>query len=139
MNISPPSNVSSGFAAQLRSQQVARSAREDVSTESTRRTEALLPAALDRVEKSGTAQAPSRVSASDLQQKLQEAAQRANSYFEVTDTGLRFEVGKRTGRIIVTVVDRETDEVIRQIPTEEMVRISERMNELRGLLFDAEG
>lgn len=139
MNISPPSNVSSGFAAQLRSAQASQSARKDVSPESTRRTEALLPKALDRVEKSGTAQPPSRVSAEEVQQQLQEAAQRANSYLEVTDTGLRFEVGKRTGRIIVTVVDRETDEVIRQIPTEEMVRISERMNELRGLLFDAEG
>lgn len=39
--------------------------------------------------------------------------------------GLRFELSEFDSRVITKVVDKETGEVIRQIPAEEMLRIAE--------------
>jgi flagellar protein FlaG len=40
---------------------------------------------------------------------------------------------------VVKVVDRETDEVIRQIPPEELMNLTQRLNDLRGNIVDTEG
>jgi flagellar protein FlaG len=51
-----------------------------------------------------------------------------------TPFGLQFEIDDVTHKVITKVVDRETGEVIRQLPSEEMVRIAHAMNKLQGLL-----
>ncbi|MFN3984569.1 MAG: flagellar protein FlaG [Rhodocyclaceae bacterium] len=51
---------------------------------------------------------------------------------------LQFSIDEDTGRTIVKIVDRETDEVIKQIPSEEMVRISKALDRLQGLLVRQE-
>jgi flagellar protein FlaG len=38
--------------------------------------------------------------------------------------------------MVVAVVDAETQEVIRQIPSEEVLAIAARLDEARGLLFE---
>ena len=48
---------------------------------------------------------------------------------------LVFSVDDDTGLKLVKVVDRQTKEVIRQIPNEEMVRFVKVMDELRGVLM----
>ena len=48
---------------------------------------------------------------------------------------LVFSVDDYTGLKLVKVVDRQTKEVIRQIPNEEMVRFVKVMDELRGVLL----
>ncbi|MCX7012425.1 MAG: flagellar protein FlaG [Candidatus Sumerlaeota bacterium] len=51
---------------------------------------------------------------------------------------LQFSVDKKVG-IIVKVVDTNTKEVIRQIPPEEMVTLAERMEDMKGLIFNQTG
>ncbi len=51
---------------------------------------------------------------------------------------LNFSLDDETGQTLVKVVDRETDEVIRQIPSEELMRISKALDTLRGLLLNNE-
>ncbi len=52
--------------------------------------------------------------------------------------GLRFELSEFDSRIITQVVDRETGEIIRQIPAEEMVQIAEAFtSDNGGRLLDA--
>jgi flagellar protein FlaG len=51
---------------------------------------------------------------------------------------LRFSIDKDIGRTIVKVVDASTDEVIRQIPSEEIVAIAKAMDKLQGLLIKQE-
>jgi flagellar protein FlaG len=70
---------------------------------------------------------------------IRQAAERANAYLRKADTHLQFEVSERTGRIMISVIDGETEEVIRQIPPESMNRFAETMTHLRGLLFDTSG
>ena len=48
---------------------------------------------------------------------------------------LRFSIDDDTGRTIVKVVDMQTDEVIRQMPSKEVLAISKAIDKLQGLLI----
>ncbi|MCC4115897.1 flagellar protein FlaG [Aromatoleum toluclasticum] len=48
---------------------------------------------------------------------------------------LRFSIDEDTGRTLVKLVDSTTDEVIRQIPSEEVLAISKALDRLQGLLI----
>ncbi len=53
----------------------------------------------------------------------------------LTDNGaysVRFEKNDDLQELIVKVVDRDTEEVIRQIPPEELVNLSKHLRELQG-------
>ena len=52
---------------------------------------------------------------------------------------LRFDVDDSTGQVVVKVVDRNSLEVLRQVPSEELLEVSTRVSELRALLFDQLG
>jgi flagellar protein FlaG len=58
-----------------------------------------------------------------------------NSFAGSMTASLNFTLDKDTGNTIVKVVDRETDKVIRQIPTEEAVAIAKSLNKMQGLLI----
>ena len=46
---------------------------------------------------------------------------------------LQFSVDQRSGRTVITVVDKATNEVIRQIPPDEIHAIAERIENIAGL------
>ena len=57
----------------------------------------------------------------------------------ITEDGLysvRFERDSGSNSLVVKIVDSETDEVIRQIPQEELLELSKRLEELNGNLVD---
>ncbi|WP_198947804.1 flagellar protein FlaG [Magnetofaba australis] len=68
-----------------------------------------------------------------LEQAVEQAQRAVNGF-----TRLQFSIEEETEDVVVRVVDRETDEVIRQIPSEEMVNFAKRMQDWDGLLFDAQ-
>lgn len=49
---------------------------------------------------------------------------------------LHFRHDQESGRVAVTVIDAETREIIREIPPEELLRISKKLHETMGILFD---
>jgi len=49
---------------------------------------------------------------------------------------VRFEKNDDQQGLIVKIVDQETDEVIRQIPPEELVNLSKHLRELQGSIVD---
>jgi len=49
---------------------------------------------------------------------------------------LQFEVDHRSNEVIVKVIDKDTDKVIREIPPEELQRLHRSLKEVIGLLFD---
>ncbi len=49
---------------------------------------------------------------------------------------LKFEVNEDLGQVIVEVVDPATNQVIREIPSEDLQRIQLQMKQAIGLLFD---
>ncbi|QFT86630.1 flagellar protein FlaG [Halomonas sp. THAF12] len=52
--------------------------------------------------------------------------------------GVEFELRETTTRVVTRLVDRDTGELIRQIPAEEVMRIAEHLEELQGSLIDLE-
>lgn len=70
---------------------------------------------------------------------IRQNAARANEYLKFADTHLEFLVSENTGRIVVQVVDTETEEIVRQIPPDMMRRFADRVTQMRGLLFDVKG
>jgi flagellar protein FlaG len=60
----------------------------------------------------------------------------------LTEDGLysvRFENDQEAQEMVVKVVDPKTDEVIRQIPPEELLNLTQRLNDLRGNIVNTEG
>ncbi len=48
-----------------------------------------------------------------------------------------FEVPVEREEVLVKIIDRETGQVIRQIPPAELVKLAERMEEIYGMIFRA--
>ena len=49
---------------------------------------------------------------------------------------LQFEVDQRSNQVIVKVIDKETDKVIKELPPEELQRLHSNLIEAVGLFFD---
>ena len=83
----------------------------------------------------------SQDSGSNKQQQVQpeELLQQINALTEDGVYSVRFENDAPSGNMVVKVVDRETDEVIRQIPPEELMDLTKRLDDLRGNLVSTEG
>lgn len=86
--------------------------------------------ASDAVRSVRDAEQPQPASPTDLQQALKEVQTAINS----VANDLRFSIDEDTGRTLVKIVDRETDEVIKQIPSEELLRIAKALDKFQGLL-----
>lgn len=52
--------------------------------------------------------------------------------------GLEFVLSEQSERVITKVIDRETGDVIRQIPAEEVLLVAERLEELQGRIISLE-
>ncbi len=61
---------------------------------------------------------------------LEKAVSELKEYVQNVQRDLNFHVDDVTGRVVVKVIDAENDEVIRQIPPEEMLALSRRLAEL---------
>jgi flagellar protein FlaG len=68
-------------------------------------------------------------------QEVQRATEAINEALERSDQSLRFSVDHDTGITVVKVVDSNTDEVIRQIPSDEVIAISRSIDRLQGILL----
>ena len=69
-------------------------------------------------------------------QELQEAVNSMNDFVKSLPNTLNFSIDEDTGRTVVKVIDQATDEVIKQIPSEEMLAISKAIDKLKGLLIE---
>ena len=61
---------------------------------------------------------------------LRDAVEKVNQYADIQKVSLRLQVEKELQQVIVKVVDIETDEVIRQIPSEQTIAIAKRLDEV---------
>jgi flagellar protein FlaG len=77
-------------------------------------------------------QAKSRLSRADLQDALNEVQERMDQM----GTNLQFSMDKVAEEIVVKVTDKKNGELIRQIPSEDVIKLRKKLEELSGLLFD---
>jgi len=64
---------------------------------------------------------------------LEAALERLTDALRTASVSVQFEIDSTSHRVITKVMDKTSGEVIRQIPTEELVRISDAMTQLQGL------
>jgi len=58
-----------------------------------------------------------------------------NSMVRELHRELRFSIDQDSGDTVVKVVDRQTEEVVRQIPSEELMHLRKRLEEAAGVIF----
>jgi flagellar protein FlaG len=68
-------------------------------------------------------------------QQLDDAVKAVNDFVNPVNNSLQFRVDDDTGKTIVKVIDKTTNEVIRQFPSEEMIAIAKALDGIKGLLF----
>lgn len=65
---------------------------------------------------------------------VMEAVHKMRDYMQVIDRDLHFSVDEQSGVTVIKVVDPATDEVVRQIPSEEALRVVRSLENGGGLL-----
>ncbi|NCA72391.1 MAG: flagellar protein FlaG [Sphingobacteriia bacterium] len=80
-------------------------------------------------------QSPGQAQAAHTQQDLIQAVEEIQSAIEPMARNLQFSVDQDLGRTVVRVVDTSTEEVIRQIPPEEVLAFAKAVDKLKGLLI----
>jgi len=78
-------------------------------------------------------------------QDLEVAATTIQDYFKNAQSDLKFSVDKDTGRLVFKIVNSATQEVIRQVPSEEVLSMARKLRALSdsgdasGVLMDKQG
>jgi flagellar protein FlaG len=66
-----------------------------------------------------------------------EVVARIRAQVQTLQRNLNFSVDKSTGEVVVQVIDGDSGKMVRQIPSEDVLRLAERLDEMRSLLFEA--
>ena len=66
-------------------------------------------------------------------EKLEVATQSVREFVKPINSNLEFSVNDETGQLVVKIIDRATKEVIRQMPSEEMLSIAKTLDSIKGL------
>ncbi len=75
-----------------------------------------------------------KTSAGDLKE-LSRAVDITNKFMLALSQNLQFSIDKDTSKVVVKLVDNSTKEVIRQMPSEEMLSLAKALDKLQGLLI----
>ncbi len=65
---------------------------------------------------------------------IEQAVKNVNDFVKPINNSLSFNLDQDTGQTVIKVVDLSTQEVIRQIPSEEMLAIAKALDTMKGLL-----
>jgi flagellar protein FlaG len=105
-----------------------RAVRSETPAESSEAAAELRPALLGQSEEEGVASS---------RQPVEEAVSSIQQFAQSIQRNLDFDLDDSSGRVVVKVTDGLSGEVIRQIPTEDALRLAESLEEVRSLLFEA--
>ncbi|MBU0901153.1 MAG: flagellar protein FlaG [Gammaproteobacteria bacterium] len=88
---------------------------------------------------SNTEQAPpASTTTEQARQPVEEAISSIKQFAQSIQRNLNFALDDSSGRVVVKVTDAMSGDVIRQIPSEDALRLAESLEEARSLLFKAE-
>jgi len=72
-------------------------------------------------------------------EELKNTIEHLNKHMDSLDTNVKFGFDEKAEQMFVNVMERSTGKIIRRIPTEEAMKISEKMKEIVGMIFDKKG
>jgi flagellar protein FlaG len=70
-------------------------------------------------------------------EKLKAAVQDIEKFVQSIKRNLEFSIDKTSGRVVVKVIATATGEVVRQIPTEEVLKLADSLSTAGSVLFTA--
>lgn len=94
------------------------------------------PAASEAVHKQETASNGSKAYIDYDKSDIEKVIETMNQFLEPTHTNMKFELHEELDRYFVTVVDSDTQEVIKEIPPKKLLDGYAKMAEFMGLLVD---
>lgn len=66
-------------------------------------------------------------------EEVKQAVKEMNDFIKQASPSIQFSLDEESGRTIVKMVDTETNQVVRQIPTKEALAISKALDSLMGM------
>jgi flagellar protein FlaG len=69
--------------------------------------------------------------------EIEQIVSELNNFIQIFNTKIAFEIDKETRKTVLKIIDAQSNEIIRQIPPEELLAISKRISELLGLIINA--
>lgn len=72
-------------------------------------------------------------------EKMQQIEKKLNDIASSQDISVKFAYNEKLNMSYISVIDKNTGEEIRKLPSEEVMKISESMKELVGVMFDKKG
>lgn len=69
---------------------------------------------------------------------LEKALESVNNSLKAWSTGMRFEMDEDAQRLVVSIVDSETGDVLRTIPSEAVLRVAKMIVQLQGSGVDTQ-
>ena len=96
---------------------------------------------VEKVEKVEKKEAPKTQEEIERQnQKVREIAEKLNKELESLDTSIEFKIHESSGiglnKISIKVIEKDSEKVVAEIPSEEAIEMAEKMEEITGILFD---
>ena len=71
-----------------------------------------------------------------IRDRLNEISESLNQEMRVRSKDLQFSVDEVTNRFLVTVLDQESGKVVKQIPSDAILKVAHNLEALKGILFD---
>ena len=71
-----------------------------------------------------------------IRDRLKEISESLNSEMKMRSRDLQFSVDELTNRFLVTVLDKDSGKVIKQIPSDAILKVAHNLEALKGILFD---
>jgi len=72
----------------------------------------------------------------EARRNVEEVIQRLNEELKKNGRNLNFSLDQTVNRVVITVKNSHTGEVIRQIPDEAVMRVAHSLHDLKGLLLN---
>lgn len=71
-----------------------------------------------------------------MRENLREAIKRLNEMMRQNSRDLNFSMDETTDRVVITVKNANTGEVVRQIPDATLLRVAHNLENLKGVLHN---
>ena len=71
-------------------------------------------------------------------QQFDRVVEQLNQQMQASNRNLSFGIDKKINTFVITVTDKASGEVVRQIPPESVVRVAHNIANLKGVLFSAQ-
>ncbi|MBT0878494.1 MULTISPECIES: flagellar protein FlaG [unclassified Campylobacter] len=114
----------------------AASSQYDTQLKASAETTKMRPVEQTHIETNSGKQKNEEINKEITKEKLDESIKKLNENMEELQTDVRFGYNDKINQMYVDVIATKSGQIIRKIPNEEVIKLSESMKEAIGIIFD---